>query len=117
MDISLTDFSFIDFAIGFIMAEAMIHVVLSRALDSFPALIGNSPKANLIQGLVMAFIAVDIYAYNYGLQATLNNGLIVGAFDMILLYALFGKFLHNKVQLRAQLRVQQRAQQKVTEVN
>jgi len=95
---NITAFSFVDFAVGFLMAEAMAHVVFSRAEIHFPSLFGYSSKANLMSGLLLASIAVEIYAFNYGFNATINNGVLVGAVDMLFAYALFGRFLHTRIQ-------------------
>jgi len=92
------EFSFVDFIVGFLMLGAMAHVVASRAEISFPSAFGYSAKANLIHGLLVAFIAVDIYFFSYGFAATIGNGMLMGMVDLIILYALFGRILHKKIQ-------------------
>lgn len=92
------EFSFVDFIVGFLMVGAMAHVVASCAEISFPSAFGYSAKANLIHGLLAAFIAVDIYFFSYGFAATIGNSMLMGMFDLIILYALFGRMLHRKIQ-------------------
>jgi len=100
------EFSYIDFIVGFLMVGSMAHIVMSRAGVNFPSVFGYSSKANLFHGLLGAFIAIDIYYFSYGFNATINNGLLLGAFDILLLYAIFGRMLHNKIQ-KNNLAVQQ----------
>ena len=90
-------FSFIDFVVGFLMAGAMVHVVVSSAKIRFPSVFGYSAKANLVHGLIVAISAVNIYFFNYGFNATIENGMLMGAFDLILIYALFGRMLHKRI--------------------
>jgi len=92
------EFSLIDFIVGFLMVGAMVHVVTSCANVSFPSVFGYGPKANLYHGLLVAMIAVDIYFFSYGFNATIGNSMLMGAFDLIILYALFGRILHKKIQ-------------------
>lgn len=97
---NMMSFAFVDFIVGFLMMASMSHIVMSRANISFPSAFGYNSKANLIHGLLAAFIAVGIYFFNYGFSAIISNGLLLGAFDLLLAYALFGRILHNKIQKR-----------------
>ncbi len=98
LETSMINFSFVDFIVGFLMMASMSHVVMSRADIRFPSAFGYHSKANLIHGLLAAFIAIGIYFFSYGFNAMINNGLLIGAFDLLLAYALFGRMLHNKIQ-------------------
>lgn len=100
---SMMNFSFVDFTVGFLMMASMSHIVMSRADISFPSAFGYNSKANLIHGLLAASIAFGIYFFSYGFNAIINNGLLLGAFDLLLAYALFGRILHNKIQKKVSM--------------
>jgi len=89
-------FSIVDFIVGFLMIGAMVHVTISCVGLRFPSVFGMSSKANLSHGILISIVAVDIYFFTNGLNATLSNGMLMGMFDLIILYAIFGRMLHRK---------------------
>lgn len=103
LETSIMNFSFVDFIVGFLLMASMSHIVVSHADIRFPSAFGYHAKANLIHGLLTALIAIGIYFFSYGFNAIINNGLLIGAFDLLLAYALFGRILHNKIQKRVSL--------------
>ncbi len=91
-------FSILDYMIGLLLLGAMIHIASSRIGIHFPTIFGSTPKINLIYGIIVAIIAIELYIYKYGLMATINNSLLMGLIDMLLAYSIFGRWLHNKLE-------------------
>lgn len=94
-------FSILDFIIGILLMGSIVHIVMAHTDRKFPSLFGHSAKANLIYGLMIAFIAVDLYIYKYGLNATINNSLLLGMIDMLILWAAFGRLLFRHTEKKS----------------
>ena len=59
--------NFTDFIIGALLMNAMPHLV----------------------------IALSLYGYNYGLTSILENGYLIGALTVLVLFFIFGQFIVN----------------------
>jgi len=94
----IMEFSILEFIIGFLFLGAVIHIVMAHTERQFPSIGGYGAKANIFHGLFIAFIALDLYAFKYGIQATINNSLLMGMTDTLILYAVFGGVLFRYIQ-------------------
>jgi len=94
------EFSIIDFMVGFLLVSSIVHIAMAKAKISFPSVFGRTAKANNIHGILLAFVAVDIYFFSYGFNTTINNGVLIGAVDFIICYVLFGGFLHRRFKIQ-----------------
>ena len=82
-----------DFFIGFFLMNAMPHMLFGLIRLRFLSLFGFSEKGNLLYGLVNVAAATGLYHYQYGINAMKNDGIMVGALTIIVIYAFTGRFL------------------------
>jgi hypothetical protein len=87
--------SWIDFIIGATLMNAMPHFVLgtwkARILSAF----GFGHKQNIMYSMLNFIIAVGLFAYKYGGQAIMENGIFAGALTVLLIYFVFGQLVYR----------------------
>ena len=81
----------IDFLIGGLLANGLIHFVISLTKIRFLSLFGYSSKANLFYALLQFAIAVILLTINYNVDELLQNGILVGVISVIVAFLIFGK--------------------------
>ena len=87
-------FSWIDFLIGFFLANAIPHFVVGVMDIRFLSLFGFGAKQNILYSLWNLFWAVAITWYVYGLDWLMSNGLFLGAAFILVSYFVSGRFLY-----------------------
>ena len=55
-------FSIIDFIVGVLLFDGIVHLTFSVTKVNMPSLFGSTPKANMLLGLLLVFVAIDIHA-------------------------------------------------------
>ena len=73
----------------------MPHLVIGLTKTHFLGLFGYSPKGNIAYALFQFVIALSLYGYNYGLTSILENGYLIGALTVLVLFFIFGQFIVN----------------------
>lgn len=100
-------FSIIDFIVGVLLFEGIVHLTFSVTQVEMPSLFGSSPKANMILGLALVFFATDIYFFMYGLSATLNNSILMAMLVLTLILALTGRLVQKAMRSRSKIHEKQ----------
>ena len=85
--------TFTDFIIGALAANAMPHLIFGLTKTHFLGMFGYSPKGNITYAVLQFVICIGLYCYTYGYNILLDNGFLVGALTVLLLYFVFGKLL------------------------
>jgi hypothetical protein len=83
----------IDFLIGALLVNAMPHLIFGLTNTHFLGMFGYSPKGNITYAVLQFMLSLVIFSYNYGVDALLENGFLIGAVTVLLLYFIFGKIL------------------------
>lgn len=83
----------IDFIIGGLLANAMPHLIFGLTKTHFLGLFGYSPKGNIMYAIVQFILCIILFCLNYEYKNLLENGYLVGAITVLVLYFIFGKFL------------------------
>ncbi|MFK7834005.1 MAG: hypothetical protein AB8B52_12055 [Winogradskyella sp.] len=83
----------IDFIIGGLLANAMPHLIFGLTKTHFLGLFGYSPKGNITYAVIQFVLCIILFCYNYGYEALLENGFLIGAVAVLVLYFIFGKIL------------------------
>jgi len=86
------EFSFIDFLIGFLLMNAMAHVLFGLLKIRFLSIFGFSALANIAYGFFSVVVAIALFHYRYGIQEFVNHGIVIGSLTMLLIYLFSGKF-------------------------
>lgn len=85
----------IDFIIGLTLANGLPHFVLGlwngRILSAF----GFGNKQNIAYGFLNWTIALALFLWKYGLAGFEENGIMLGATTLVVVYAITGKFFYN----------------------
>ena len=84
--------SLIDFIIGGLLANSMPHFIFGITKTRYLGLFGYSPKGNIAYGLLQFVIAITLLLINYSYEEILQNGFVLGALSVLVLFLLFGKF-------------------------
>lgn len=82
----------IDFIIGALLANSMPHFILGLAKVRYLGLFGYSHKGNIAYGILQFAIAIILLFINYSYEVILQNGFVLGALSVLVLFLLFGKF-------------------------
>ena len=82
----------IDFIIGALIANAMPHLILGLTKTRYLGLFGYSPKGNIAYGILQFVIAIILLLINYSFETILQNGFVLGALSILVLFLLFGRF-------------------------
>ena len=85
----------IDFIIGATLMNAMPHLVLGIWGGRMFSLFGFGNKKNIAYGFLCLIISVSLYAYQYGFENILQNGIYGGALVLLLIYFLTGRFWYK----------------------
>jgi len=85
--------SIIDFIIGGLLINAMPHFIFGITRMHFLGLFGYSPKGNIIYALLQFVLCITLCYFNYGFEALLKNGFLIGGMTVLVLYFIFGKLL------------------------
>jgi len=83
----------IDFIIGALIANAMPHLIFGLTKTHFLGMFGYSPKGNITYAILQFILSLVIFFLNYGYKDLIENGYLIGAITVLVLYFVFGKFL------------------------
>ncbi|MEP2989968.1 MAG: hypothetical protein ABJN65_01870 [Parasphingorhabdus sp.] len=91
-------FNIIDFLIGFLLMNAMPHMLFGLMNIRFFSAFGFSPLGNLAYAELNIIAALTLFHFQYGISSLTDQGFIVGALAMLTIYMLTGKFFFNRFQ-------------------
>ncbi len=83
----------LDFLIGLLLMNAMPHMIFGLIRLRFLSLFGFSSLGNLLYALLNLLIAGGIYHYQYDIRSLQQDGIMLGALAVLLLYLITGRFL------------------------
>lgn len=83
----------LDFLIGALVANAMPHLIFGLTKTHFLGMFGYSPKGNILYAVLQLIISIVLFSINYGYKELMENGFLIGAITVLVLYFIFGKFL------------------------
>lgn len=86
------EFTLIDFLVGFLLMNAMPHWIFGITKTRMLSAFGFSHQANIAYSFLNIAIALSLLQFQYGLTQLLNNGVVIGALAMLVIYYLTGKF-------------------------
>jgi NO-binding membrane sensor protein with MHYT domain len=84
---------FTDVIIGALVVNAMPHLIFGLTKTHFLGMFGYGPKGNITYAILQFVLCIILFCSNYGFEALLENGFLVGALTVLLLYFIFGKNL------------------------
>jgi hypothetical protein len=90
--LEISSMNLIDFIIGALIANAMPHFILGITKVRYLGLFGYSHKGNIAYGVLQFVIAIILLLVNYSFEAILQNGFVLGALSVLVLFLLFGRF-------------------------
>jgi hypothetical protein len=82
----------IDFIVGALIANAMPHFLLGISKIRYLGLFGYSHKGNIAYGVLQFVVAITLLFVNYSFEVILQNGFVLGALFVLVLFLLFGRF-------------------------
>ena len=85
----------IDFLIGFLVMNAMPHMLFGLFHIRFISPLGYGSQANLGFALIYVVLALLLFLWQYGLRTRLENGMVLGAGGVLLAFAVSGRFFYN----------------------
>jgi hypothetical protein len=80
------ELTLIDFLIGFLLMNAMPHILFGLLRIRFFSAFGFSPQGNLGYGLLNIAFVLFLFHIRYGIEVLMNHGIVVGAGTMLLIY-------------------------------
>ena len=83
----------LDFLTGFLLMNAMPHLIFGIIRLRFLSLFGFSAGGNLLYALVNVIAAAAIYHYQYDITSIKQDGFLLGALTMFGLFLITGRFL------------------------
>ena len=83
----------IDFIIGGLIANSLVHFVLGITKVHFLGLFGYTPNGNIAYGILQFIVALILIFINYNWSEILENGFLIGGLSVLIAYLIFGKFL------------------------
>ncbi|WP_298427413.1 hypothetical protein [uncultured Kordia sp.] len=83
----------IDFIIGALIANAIPHLIFGLTKTHFLGMFGYTSKGNISYAVLQFIIAISIFCYNYEYSKFLENGYLIGAVTVLVLYFIFGNIL------------------------
>lgn len=86
-------FQFKDFLIGVFLMNAMPHMLFAMMNIRFLTLFGFSGLANLLHALISVGLALYFYHVQYHISTLIQDGVMVGALSMLLIFLLTSRFL------------------------
>lgn len=82
----------LDFLTGFLLMNAMPHMIFGIIRLRFLSLFGFSAIGNLLYALVNIAAAGAIYHHQYHITSILHDGILMGALAMLVIYLILGRF-------------------------
>ena len=82
----------LDFLTGFFLMNAMPHMLFGIIRLRFLSLFGFSAVGNLLYALFNIGVAGAIYHYQYDIMSIKQDGILLGALAMFVIYAITGRF-------------------------
>ncbi len=82
----------LDFLTGFFLMNAMPHLIFGIIRLRFLSLFGFSAIGNLLYAVVNVAIAGAIYHYQYDIMSIKQDGILLGALAMLVIYLITGRF-------------------------
>ncbi|MCF7826734.1 MAG: hypothetical protein K9M55_10440 [Candidatus Marinimicrobia bacterium] len=82
----------LDFLTGFLLMNAMPHLIFGIIRLRFLSLFGFSAVGNLLYALVNVVTAGAIYHYQYDITSMKQDGILVGALTMFGIFLITGRF-------------------------
>jgi len=93
----------LDFLTGFLLMNAMPHLVFGIIRLRFLSLFGFSAIGNLLYALVNVVAAGAIYHYQYDITSMKQDGILVGALTMFGIFLFTGRFFVGLFQPKPKL--------------
>lgn len=90
----------LDFLTGFFLVNAMPHLIFGIIRLRFLSLFGFSALGNLLYALVNIAAAGAIYHFQYDILSMKQDGILLGALTIIVIYAITGRFFVSLFQPR-----------------
>ncbi len=81
----------LDFFTGLFLMNAMPHLIFGIIRLRFLSLFGFSAIGNLLYALVNVAVAGGIYHYQYGIFSIQQDGILLGALAMLVIYLITGR--------------------------
>lgn len=88
-------FSFLDFLVGFLLMNAMPHMLFGLFGIRFISLFGFSRIGNFCYALLNIIAGLWIFLFQHGLGKLADNGVIIGVLAILFIYMIIGKFFYN----------------------
>ena len=88
-----------DFLIGFLLMGAMPYMLFGLMNIRFLSLFGFSGFSSLLQAMFNIGVALYCYHLQYQIVSILTDGVMIGAFAMMLLFLILGRFLLGAFEL------------------
>lgn len=92
------NFTWIDFLIGFLLLNAMPHMIYGQTKIRFLSAFGFTPNGNLAYAILNTAIALALFHWQHGLQTLAAHGMMVGALTLFVIYLITGKFFYRLFQ-------------------
>lgn len=92
------EFRLIDFFIGFLLMNAMPHLLFGLIRIRFLSLFGFSDAGNLAYAFINVIAALTLFHIKYGIQQLFNHGIMLGVLTIFLIYLLTGRFFYDRFQ-------------------
>lgn len=93
----------LDFLTGFFLMNAMPHLIFGIIRLRFLSLFGFSAIGNLIYALVSIGAAVGIYHHQYDILSMKQDGILLGALTILVIYMITGRFFVGLFQQKREL--------------
>lgn len=88
----------LDFLTGFFLMNAMPHLIFGIIRLRFLSLFGFSAIGNLLYALVNVGIAGGIYHHQYDITSIKQDGILLGALAIFVIFLITGRFFVNLFQ-------------------
>lgn len=89
-------FTPIDFLIGFFLMNAMPHMLFGLLNIRFLSLFGFSNWGNVAYAFLNVIAALFLYHREYGIEVLANDGVILGAMSILLIYLFSVRFFYTR---------------------
>ena len=86
------EFSYVDFLIGFLLMNAMPHMLFGLLGIRFLSLFGFSAAGNLGYAFLNVAVAVSLFHFRYGVGELGGHGIVLGAGVILVAYLFTGRF-------------------------
>jgi hypothetical protein len=78
--------------------NAMPHLLFGLLNVRFISALGFSPQGNIAYAFLNVAIALILFHMQYGIEKLMNDGVVVGALTMLLIYLITGRFFYKLFQ-------------------